>query len=78
MAHCDADWSRSHPPHQVSALPVNAAPGADYACVGLVLAYSVEKLEGFAALYHRRMCSRLCFTRRLWLEFALVPVWLAF
>ena len=39
---------------------------------------SVEKLKVFAALYVRRMCSRLCFTLPLWLELALEPTWLAF
>ena len=41
-------------------------------------ANSVEKLKVFAALYVRRMCSRLCFTLPLWLELALEPTWLAF
>ena len=44
----------------------------------LLWANSVEKLKVFAALYVRRMCSRLCFTLPLWLELALEPTWLAF
>ena len=45
---------------------------------GPLPANSVEKLKVFAALYVRRMCSRLCFTLPLWLELALEPTWLAF